>query len=119
MRFMLLFTITARGSFPGSRYILRATASISAPKPSRKRRIFGSASSTLLQAGLHFQSLLKIYNQPFTAPIITPCTRYFCTKGYNISTGRDPTTMVEYFSRSDIPWSLAAAEASETFVIST
>ena len=35
-------------------------------------------------------------NQPFTEPIITPLSKYFCRNGYRIISGREPITMTEY-----------------------
>ena len=37
-------------------------------------------------------------------PIITPRTKYFCTKGYIISTGTLATTIRENLSSSRSPW---------------
>lgn len=49
----------------------------------------------------------KSFFQPFTEPIITPFTKYFCKKGYTAKIGATPTTMaaickeVEVLSMAD------------------
>ena len=42
--------------------------------------------------------VLCFRNQPLMEPIMTPLTKYFCTKGYTQRIGRVAKMMVEYWS---------------------
>ncbi len=63
--------------------------------------------------------LLLIYIvYPFTDPIITPFTKYFCTNGYRHITGTVDTKIREYFNSSAIPCFAAAISGSRIIVAS-
>lgn len=44
----------------------------------------------------------SVRTHPFTDPIITTFTKYFCTKGYRTTIGRLPNTIIAYFMVSRI-----------------
>ena len=44
-------------------------------------------------------SLFPRPSYPFSAPIMTPWLKYFCTKGYMVMMGREETTMAPYLIR--------------------